>query len=129
MKRDINLLRSILLQVEHEGNPEEPLIHSIAIEGYDQPLVNEHVKLLIESGYLEGELKYSTNNRILLAAVRGLTPKAYDLLDNIRNDGLWRRILEKVASTTGTASLPIIENFAYQVVSSALMRPSTSKQP
>ena len=127
MKRDINLLRYILLKVEHEGNPEEPLIHSISVDGYEQPFVNEHVKLLIESGFLEGELKFSTNNRILLTAIRGLTPKAYDFLDNIRNDGLWKRIIEKVASTTGTASLPIIENFAHQIVSSALMRSGASK--
>ena len=127
MKRDINLLRAILLQVEQEGDPEEPLLSSLSIEGYNQPLVNEHVKLLIEAGYLEGELKYSTNNRILLAAIRSLTPKAYDFLDNIRNDMLWKRILERVSTTTGSASLQIIENFAHQVVSSALTRTNTSK--
>lgn len=126
MKRDINLLRAILLQVEQEGNPEEPLIHSLSIEGQEQPLVNEHVKLLIEAGYLDGELKFSTNNRILLTAIRGLTPRAYDFLDNIRNDGLWNKILERISATTGTASLPIIENFAHQVVSSALTRPAAT---
>ena len=127
MKRDINLLRAILLQVEQEGNPEEPLLTALTIEGYDQPLVNEHVKLLIEAGYLEGELKYSTNNRILLTAIRSLTPKAYDFLDNIRNDMLWKRILERVSTTTGSASLQIIEHFAHQVVSAALTRTGTSK--
>ena len=127
MKRDIDLLRAILLHVEAIGDPDEPLIHSLAVEGMDQALVNEHVKLLIESGYLEGEIKFSTNNRILLTAIRGLTPKAYDLLDNIRNNELWQRIRERIATTTGTASLPIIEHFAHQVVSAALARPSTSK--
>ena len=127
MKRDIDLLRGILLRVEAEGNPEEPLIHSLGIDGVDQALVNEHVKLLIESGYIEGEIKYSTNNRILLTAIRGLTPKAYDFLDNIRNNELWHRIRERVATTTGTASVPIIEHFAHQVVSAALARPANSK--
>ena len=124
MKRDIDLLRAILLQVEALGNPEEPLIHSLSVEGKDQAHVNEHVKLLIESGYLEGEIKYSTNNRILLTAIRGLTPRAYDFLDNIRNNELWHRIRERIATTTGTASVPIIEHFAHQVVSAALARPN-----
>ena len=127
MKRDIDLLRLVLLQVEAVGDPDEPLIHSLGVQGMDQAIVNEHVKLLIESGYLEGEIKYSTNNRILLTAIRGLTPKAYDLLDNIRNNELWQRIRERIATTTGTASLPIIEHFAHQVVSAALARPSNSK--
>lgn len=127
MKRDIDLLRVILLRVEAEGDPEEPLIHSLGVEGYDQAFVNEHVKILIESGYIEGEIKYSTNNRILLTAIRGLTPKAYDFLDNIRNNELWNRIRERIATTTGTASVPIIEHFAHQVVSAALSRPNTSK--
>ena len=125
MKRDIDLLRAILLHVEAIGNPDEPLIHSLSVEGQDQAQVNEHIKILIESGYLEGEIKYSTNNRILLTAIRGLTPKAYDFLDNIRNNELWQRIRERIASTTGTASLPIIEHFAHQVVSAALARPSS----
>ena len=127
MKRDIDLLRGILLRIEAEGDPEEPLIHSLSVDGYDQAVVNEHVKLLIESGYVEGEIKYSTNNRILLTAIRGLTPKAYDFLDNIRNHELWQRIRERIATTTGTASLPIIEHFANQVVSAALTRSAPAK--
>ncbi len=127
MRRDIDLLRAILIQIESEGDPAEPLIHSMAVEGYEQAVVNEHVKLLIDSGFVEGEYKYSTNNRILLTLIRGLTPKAYEFLDNIRNEQLWERIKERVTTTTGTASLGIIENFAHQVISAALLRSSSPK--
>ncbi len=37
MKRNFDLVRAILLQVEHEGDPEEPLITAIAVDGHDQP--------------------------------------------------------------------------------------------
>ena len=127
MKRDIDILRAILFQVEHEGDAEEPLIHSLAIEGVEQAIVNEHVKILIDSGYIEGEYKYSTNNRIMLTLVRGLTPKAYDFADNIRNDSLWRSIRERISATSGSASLPIIEQIAHQLVAAAISRPPASK--
>ena len=127
MKRDIDLLRVILMQVESEGQAEEPLLHTMGIEGLDQALVNEHVKLLIDSGYLEGEYKYSTNNRILLTSIRGLTPKAYDFIDNIRNESLWRSIKERITATSGTASLPIIEHIAHQLVLAAITRPQGTK--
>ena len=123
MKRDFDLVREILLQVEAAVNPEEPLIHSLSIDNYDQAIVNEHVKLLIDYGLIEGECKFSTNNRILLTAIRGLTPRAYDFLDNIRNDSIWRKIQNHVSSTVGTASLDIIEKFASQIITAAVSRP------
>ena len=123
MERNLDLYRSILLLVEKEGDPEEPLIHSLAVEGVDQAIVNEHVKLMVDAGLLEGEIKFSTNNRILLTAIRGLTPRAYDFLDNVRNDGLWERIKERISTTTGSASFDIVEEFAHQIVSTVLTRP------
>lgn len=123
MKRDFDLIRTILLKVETEGDPEEPLIHSLSVNGIEQPVVNEHVKLLIDAGLLEGECKFSTNNRILLTAIRGLTPRAYDFIDNVRSEVLWTNIKERVANTTGTASFEIIEKFAHQIVAGVLARP------
>ena len=122
MKRNLDLIRSILLIVERDGDPEEPLIHSLAIEGVEQTLVDEHVKLMIDDGLLEGECKFSTNNRILFTAIRGLTPRAYDFLDNVRNENLWSRIKDRISTTVGSASFDIVEEFARQVVSAVLAR-------
>ena len=126
MKRNLDLLRAILLAVEEEGDPEEPLIHSLAIEGVEQSIVDEHVKLLIDSGFIEGECKFSTNNRILFTAIRGLTSRAYDFLDNVRNEALWNRIKNRIETTTGTASFEIVEEFAHQIISTLLARPKSS---
>ncbi len=123
MTRNLDLLRHILLVVEQEGNPEEPLIHALSIDNVDQHLVNEHVKLLIDAALLEGEYKYTTNNRILFTAIRSLTPRAYDFLDNARNPAVWNRIKERLQGTTGTASFDLIEDLARQIVGAALGRP------
>ncbi len=123
MKRDFDLVREILLEIEAAGDPEEPLIHSLSVDNYDQALTNEHVKLMIEYGLIEGECKFSTNNRILFTAIRGLTPRGYDLLDNIRNDSIWRKIQDHVAASAGTASLDVIEKFASQIITAAVSRP------
>ena len=123
MKRNFDLFRDILLKIEAEGDPEEPLINSLSLEGQDQALTNEHVKLMIDCGLLEGECKFSTNNRILLTSIRGLTPRAYDFLDNIRNDSVWKKIQSHVATTVGTASLDVLEKFANQIINAAVTRP------
>ncbi len=122
MKRNYDLVRAILLKVEAEGDPDEPLIHSLSIDDTDQALINEHVKLMIDDGLLEGECKFSTNNRILFTAIRGLTPRAYDFLENVRNDSVWVKIQSHVESTTGGASFDVIEKFANQIISAAVNR-------
>ena len=123
MKRNYDLVRAILLKVETEGDPDEPIINSLSIDDYDQALTNEHVKLMIECGLLEGQCKFSTNNRILLTSIRGLTPRAYDFLDNIRNDSVWKKIQNHITSTVGSASLEVFEKFATQIITAAVTRP------
>lgn len=123
MKRNFDLVRDILLKVEAEVDPEEPLLNSLSLENYEQALTNEHIKLMIESGLLEGECKFSTNNRILLTSIRGLTPRAYDFLDNVRNDSIWKKIKDHVQSTVGSASFEVIEKFAAQIITAAVSRP------
>lgn len=123
MKRNYDMVRAILLRVESEGDPEEPVINSLTLDDIDQALTNEHVKLMIDCGLLEGQCKFSTNNRILLTSIRGLTPRGYDFLDNIRNESIWGKIQQHIASTVGSASLEVIEKFATQIISAAVTRP------
>ena len=123
MKRNYDLVRAILLKVEAEGDPEEPVINSLGLDDVEQALTNEHVKLMIECGLLDGQCKFSTNNRILLTSIRGLTPRGYDFLDNIRNESIWKKIHNHITSTVGSASLEVIEKFAAQIISAAVTRP------
>jgi hypothetical protein len=125
MKRDIDLMRQILFLVEETAEAHEPLIHALSMEGIDQPLVDEHVKLLIDAGLLEGDYKYTTNNRILFTATRSLTPRGHDFLDNVRNANLWNHVRERVQATVGTASFDLIEELARQLVASVLNRPKS----
>ncbi|MEZ4698864.1 MAG: DUF2513 domain-containing protein [Rhodothermales bacterium] len=126
MKRNLDLMRHILLQVEEQGDPAEPLIHALSLDDVDQHLVDEHVKLLIDSKMLEGEYKYTTNNRILFTAIRSLTSRGHDFLDNVRNPNVWNHIKERVQTTTGTASFDLIEDLSRQLVAAALSRPRTA---
>ena len=123
MQRDLELIRHIFLTTEALSNPEEPVIHTLAVEGFAQPVVNEHVKILIDSGYLEGEYKYATNNRIFLTLVRSLTPRGFDFLDNIRHERVWSALKNRVQQTTETAAIGIVEELAAQMVQAMLGRP------
>lgn len=51
MKRDLDLIRAILLQVEEEPREGFPIF--LEIPNYDPDTLSNHVRLLAEGGYLE----------------------------------------------------------------------------
>ncbi|MED1747526.1 DUF2513 domain-containing protein [Bacillus zhangzhouensis] len=53
MKRDMDLIREILIKLEEDENPNDWI--SIEIENKDPVEVSYHVKLLSEAGMLEGK--------------------------------------------------------------------------
>ncbi len=54
MKRDFNLIRNILIDVE-EAEPGK-VIQGVTCESVDEWIVAEHVKLLVDTGFLEGQM-------------------------------------------------------------------------
>ena len=54
MKRDMDLIRKILIQVEECDDPWGPQ-GDLKIDGYDDQLVSYHIKLLCEAKLLEGQ--------------------------------------------------------------------------
>jgi hypothetical protein len=88
MKRDWNLIRKILLQVE-EGESIGSWF-DLSIEGYSEAALSEHVHLLADAGYVEA--KYLTD------MVTGgewkpirLTWSGQDFLEASRNDTIWKK--------------------------------------
>ena len=89
MKRDMDLVRQVLLQVEAQQGPLEWRVRSE--EDVPDPLLY-HLELAIEAGLVEGKIREAGNrNNPYGAWVERLTWEGHDFLDAVRNDTVWAK--------------------------------------
>lgn len=119
MKRNMDLIRDILLSVEETTTPNTKWVYRYvenvpqALRKYTQEEVEYHVALCADSGLICGVIIYNGGFWI---DVSDLTPAGHDFLSNIRSGDVWK----KIVSVAGSASLPAIIDFAEKIVRSQL---------
>lgn len=97
MKRDLNLIRAILLAVEACETSVMPL--TPAIEGYSKEQIVYHIHLMTEENLLDA-IPLKTMASVLpieFGEIR-LTSRGHDFLDNARNDTVWKKVLAEAES-------------------------------
>ena len=94
MKRDMELMRKILLACE-ELDYDPRYFSRLELEGYTDHQVGYHVILLAQAGYLveAGFPGYGY--------VHYLTWSGHELLEAIRDEGRWKRVLAQVREKGG----------------------------
>jgi hypothetical protein len=108
MKRDWDLIRQQLTDIEEEKDPTSQLPEQPNRTGqtedefaklkqnYDQAAdrILGHLKLLIEAGYVDGiEIgEYLDGTKYCVLYNPRLTMKGHDLLDTTRSKGVWERV-------------------------------------
>ncbi|MEM5663385.1 DUF2513 domain-containing protein [Bacillus cereus] len=107
MKRNMELVRNILIQIE-EHNPRT--VVKVIMEENDQFTEDEidyHLKLMVDAGLIDGQAKRVMGGG-LMVNVRGLTWQGHDFLDAARNDKVWEKA-EATAQDKGMdlSSLPL----------------------
>lgn len=107
MKRDMDLIRAILLKIEDEGDPE--LRQVPAIEGYAENVVTSHIALLMDAG-LVSAIDASTLGSEDYIEI-GLSWAGHEFLDNIRDPEIWRTT-KSGAAKLGSFSLSLIADLA-----------------
>ena len=100
MKRDMNLWRKILFYVEEHYELGDFPMCDVEMEDYDEYIVREHCKLLIEAQLLN-DLDPKTAKVLTLSHggiyVGNLTNAGYDFLETIRPDTIWNKTKETIA--------------------------------
>lgn len=105
MKRDMDLIRDILLAVEAQP---PGLFHQIGVQtAHDQPTVLGHLRLVSEAGLLDGEMRFISDT--VLIAIHGLSNKGHDFLEAIRNETVWAQTKEKIRSVGGGMAIDSIK--------------------
>jgi hypothetical protein len=105
MKRDMDLIRAILLEIEKL--PDDLESHNIEMENATPEEVTYHVRLLAQAGLIEAE-DFSTFAGTRWQP-RGLTWNGHEFLDAARSDTVWRKAKEIVIAGTGTLTLEALK--------------------
>jgi len=103
MKRDMDLIREMLLAIESDAHGFAP---KIEILGYTQEQINYHAFLLGEAGLAKVIDTTSMGNESPEALVTRLTWLGHEFLDSARENNIWNQAKDKIGKI-GSASLPI----------------------
>ena len=90
MKRDMDIIRRILIAVEDADEPVEIIPDCTdAVFGY-------HAALLIDAGLATGDVVDGPNLQPMAGSIFRLTWAGHDFLDAARSDTVWRTAKEKI---------------------------------
>ena len=108
MKRDMNLVRLLLLRAEGED--------PVDLSTYSEEQVNYHESMLYREGFIKG-VPIMGGSRILDPELEW---KGHDFLDGIRDDRVWQATMRQVGQQVGSASLEVIKAVAASVLTKML---------
>jgi hypothetical protein len=110
MKRDMNLVRAILVQVEANNDLADWAPLSFPDRSAEE--VSFHVCIMAEGGLLEATDSSSLGGHFEWHATR-LTWAGCEFLDTIRNDTVWKQVVSAIAREGGPASFAIVKALAF----------------
>ena len=113
MKRDMDLVRDLLLKIEAEAQLDRSNVVSYGSDDFDRPLeeVNYHLVLMMDADLIEIEGRM-LNGDVLL---RGLTWQGHEYLETIRDPEIWKKTKEG-ARKVGSMSLDVLRDIAKGLV-------------
>lgn len=122
MKRSLDLYRDLLFAVEDHADPRKGAIQIMkkgddplrfpgadtsdlpeSLRETDPPVLLRHLELmtqaeLLETNALSPDAERTTDGRLFMAVIYGLTHKGHDFLENIREDTVWNQTKEEARS-------------------------------
>lgn len=100
MKRDMDLIRLILLDAEGEVPAD--------LSQYSEKQINYHKWLLFNAGFVEGgdDTDWSGNKS---AVITGLNWEGHDFLDAARDPGIWNQAKETLGTQFATVSIDVLK--------------------
>lgn len=94
MKRDMELIRQLLMKIEESGR-DDLRETDLQIDGYEPRSVMYHIELLEEADLIKAEILRSTSGT-LGAVVERLTWDGHEFLAAARNETVWNRVMKTI---------------------------------
>jgi hypothetical protein len=114
MKRDLDLMRKMLLRIEEKGGvPPSTLSIEDFLDLCDQPYVlSLHIDLLRDAGFIEA-VGPSYDGDMRDYDIIRITLQGYEYLEAVRNARIWKSVKDKIA-VIGGATLDIVKALAVE---------------
>lgn len=113
MKRDIELIRAILLALEAA---DECRPGTMTLDGYSEDQIGCHSYLIVKSGLAEGGDMSSFADKNPNWFVSHLTPAGHDFIDASRENAIWVRAKELAGQATVSVYLAVLADLAKKAV-------------
>jgi hypothetical protein len=107
MKRDMDLIRQILLVIEAHPEPYSWDV-SLDIPGYSEKEICYYVRLLEEAGLIEARIMTAMGG-VFQCAVNSLTWAGHEFLEASRDDNRWEKVKRLVVEKTGSLSFEVLK--------------------
>ena len=104
MKRDMDLFRALLLEIEKL--PANGKWTGIEVEGYSPEEVAYHIRLAQDAGFIIAKFLVDEADIFM---VERLTYTGHEFLDAARQDTLWQKAKEIVLSNAGTLTVEALK--------------------
>lgn len=120
MKRDMDLIRHLLLVLEAKPGPEMLRSRDIEVEGYSPSEVQYHLNLMFQAELLNGEdVRSTTSDRLIKVMPFDLTWQGHEFLETVRDPEVWRQA-KAGASKAGTAGIEFLLGMAKVLLKNAI---------
>ena len=104
MKRDMDLIRLLMLEAESGEKPPE-------LSSYDDDTICGHVALLLDAGFIDGKAFAGSDGVIRRAIIKRLTWTGHEFLDASRDPTLWQQAKDKVLKPGASWTLAVLMEF------------------
>ena len=118
MKRNLDLLRDIMLKIE--ASDRTTSIASFSDNDSDYPTISFHIHLLLDNHFINADILYGFCGGIDDFKIIRLTSEGCDYLDNIRNNSVWTKVKERLAAIGGSASLAAVKMIADGIIAAKI---------
>lgn len=118
MKRDMDLIRDILLIVESAVGMIE--LSNAGIKSHSDNEIGYHLEMLIDHGYIDGDVKTSWGGDYIQMTAKALTLDGHDFLDAMRDNKVWSKAKKVISDTVGSTTLSVIKETCNMVALAAI---------
>ena len=118
MKRDLELIRKILIAIEE--NPKPQFQGELSVEGYDDETLMFHVSLLEESGFIDAVISKDGTGEIVNVFPNHLTWAGYEFLELARNNSVWEKSKKVLKEKSISVSVAILSELLKYLVKDTL---------
>ena len=111
MKRNLNLIRKILLDIENAPPGKVLSAADFNYEEFEELIIAEHLKLLIDAKFLEGDPRQDLlfdGSIVIFCSIYRLTWDGHEFLANAKNDTIWKKVTSQAEEKGESISMFVL---------------------